>query len=177
MTHLDLKRPCLHPNGAVTYSSRMRSIGRVRIVNCPCDDGHRRTVHILSDQDPFHTPARVRVRGRTVSGYIDHLILLSDGPRFHAFTGGKNALLIDPSPYRDEEIVAQMIEGKRRGDPPAKRIRRLFRADFPVDERDFREQYPILGYLRCQFDRISSNTRRQLARMALRIAQALEDQP
>jgi hypothetical protein len=70
-----------------------------------------------------------------------------------------------------------MIVGKRRGDPPAKRIRRLFRADFPVDEHDFRERYPILGYLRWQLDRIASYTRRQLACMALRIAQGLDDQP
>jgi hypothetical protein len=177
MAHLNLKRPYVHPNGAVTYSSRTRSIGRVRIVNCPCDDGHRRTVHILFDQDPFHTPARVRVRGRTVSGYIDHLILLSEGPRFHALAGGKNALLIDSSPYRDEEVMAQMILGKRQGDPPAKRLRRLFRADFPVDERDFREPHPILRALRWHVDRATSNIRHHLARMGLRIVRALGEQP
>jgi hypothetical protein len=170
MIDIDLKRPRVHPNGAVTYTSRIESSDRVLIINCPCDDGYRRTVRILSDQDPFFTPARVSVRSRTVRGYIDHHILLSDGPRFHAFANGKNARLIDPSPYRDEQVIAHMILWKRHGDPPAARVRRLFHSDFPLDEGHFREQYRILGYLRWRMGRMARTLRKQLARIALRVA-------
>jgi hypothetical protein len=101
---------------------------------------------------------------------------LSEGPRFHAFAGGKNAPLIDPSPYRDEQVIAHMILGKRHGDPPAARVRRLFRSDFPLDDTVFRQQYRLVGYLRWRIGRMARTLRRCVARIAFRVA-ARADSP
>ena len=43
----------------------------VKVLRCLCPDGRRRTVRITSEPDTFFSiPARVKVRGKTVTGYV-----------------------------------------------------------------------------------------------------------
>jgi hypothetical protein len=42
----------------------------IKVKNCLCSDGKRRTVNVTGKTRKFFTPARVRVKGRSVSGFI-----------------------------------------------------------------------------------------------------------
>lgn len=45
--------------------------GRIKILNCLCPDGKRRVAQTTADPDTwFSTPARVQVKGLSVSGFI-----------------------------------------------------------------------------------------------------------
>jgi len=60
----------------------------IKILNCPCADGVRRTIHRIGTPDTMWTaPGRVYVKGRTITGFISSN---DEGYKFHANKYGKN---------------------------------------------------------------------------------------
>ena len=77
-----------------------------KITKCLCSDGVRRTARITSEPDTFFSqPARVKVKGRTVTGFIMRNeafdVSLAEHPdvedwEFVANNFGKNGHLLPP---------------------------------------------------------------------------------
>lgn len=62
----------------------------VKVVNCLCSDGKRRVATITGKPyNQFFTPARVRVKGRSVSGFIAAYSWRDDA-EFYQFFHRKN---------------------------------------------------------------------------------------
>lgn len=81
-----------NPNGAINYYSPMPFRSLAKIVNCPCEDGKRRTIRITGEPDTFFSvPASVCVKKTRVSGFVS---LGENGPKFIAYKYRKNAKLI-----------------------------------------------------------------------------------
>ena len=122
-----------YPNGAIVYRTRGPFASLARIERCPCDDNETRLVDITGEPDTmFSVPARVRVRGKWVSGFVmfDSGAYLPEGPRFAHHSGAKNGALIRPEPYKDARVMAEMGATWSARRTPAQRLRAMFPADF-----------------------------------------------
>lgn len=92
----DRSTPRPFENGAIGYWTPGGFRSWARFENVPCDDHVRRLVYVTGEPDTmFSTPASVRVKGKTVSGFVS---FDNDpaGPRFTAYSYAKNAKLIPP---------------------------------------------------------------------------------
>lgn len=82
-------------NGSESVLTRGPWAQLAKVINCPCSDGKRRTAVITGMADTyFSIPARVSVRGKTVTGYLtceesNPYMGRVGGYEFHA--AGKNA--------------------------------------------------------------------------------------
>lgn len=70
----------------------------IKVRNCPCIDGIRRTVHNIGTPDTmWSAPGRVYVQGKTVSGFVafgTSYTPHTNGPFFHASESGLNYHLL-----------------------------------------------------------------------------------
>lgn len=88
-----------YPNGAVAYCTPLPWRQLSKVANCPCTDGVRRTAQITGTPATFFSvPARVKVRGVTVTGFVATMDnAMNDrepGPEFYANASGKNAHML-----------------------------------------------------------------------------------
>lgn len=83
----------IYPNGSESVYSTGLWAQLIKVKNCPCSDGVRRTVHRIRTPDTFWTaPGHVYVKGKTVTGFtsMDN----HDGYTFHANIFGRNGHLL-----------------------------------------------------------------------------------
>lgn len=122
-----------HPNGSIRVLSSGPWASLIQVRNCPCQDGERRTAIITGEADTFFSiPAKVRVRGKWVSGYVTNAdsLYFPEGYEFRANRFGKNGHLIPEHPYRDAKIMADMAHKTGYAKTPAQKLRYMFPADF-----------------------------------------------
>lgn len=63
--------PYITKDGASVVYTEMPFQSIRRICNCLCQDGERRTVTVTGEPDTFFSiPARINVKGKTVSGFV-----------------------------------------------------------------------------------------------------------
>jgi hypothetical protein len=80
-----------YPNGSESILSRGPWSQLVAIRGAVCSDGKARVARVGNPDTHFSAPASVKVRGRTVTGFVT---CDNDGYRFTANTFGKNAALL-----------------------------------------------------------------------------------
>lgn len=81
-----------YDNGSESVLSRFPFAQLVKVRNVPCSDGKRRTTCRVSTPDTFFSvPAAVRVKGKTVAGF---LTCEEDGWKFTANQYGKNGAML-----------------------------------------------------------------------------------
>lgn len=122
-----------YANGCETVLSRFPFAQLVRVLNCPCQDGQRRTAIITGTADTFFSiPAKVRVGGKWVTGFVTSAddLYFPAGYEFRANRFGKNGHLIPEHPYRDAKIMADMAYKTSYAKTPAQKLRYMFPADF-----------------------------------------------
>lgn len=118
-TSLDAEEPC-YPSGALRDSRR-----RARVL---CSDGRVRTATVGIPDTFFSIPARVKIKGKTVTGYVTAVDAVDIAPDrfppgrgpvyvFLPFTYGKNGAVLPELPYcewlRQLENPRYQVEGHR----------------------------------------------------------------
>lgn len=67
----------------------------IKVTNCLCPDGRRRTVYTAQEADTFFSlPARVKFKGKTVAGFVSQEECGGE-LRFHPYTYRKNGHLFE----------------------------------------------------------------------------------
>lgn len=80
------------PNGSTPVLSRGPCAQLVGVQHCPCSDGRARRVYSIGQPDTyFSAPGKVRVRGKTVTGFVT---CDESGYKFIANKFGKNGHLL-----------------------------------------------------------------------------------
>ncbi len=83
-----------YPNGSESVLSPGPWAQLTKVLNCPCEDGVKRTVHNIGIPDTFFSaPGRVYAKGKTVAGFIT---CDEDGYRFVAYKYRKNWKFVQP---------------------------------------------------------------------------------
>ena len=82
----------MYPDGSESVLSRGPWSQLVQVRGALCADGRRRSTCRLGVPDTYWSaPAAVRVKGRTVSGFVS---CSADGWEFTAYSAGRNAHLL-----------------------------------------------------------------------------------
>lgn len=73
MYAIDKSTAFTYPDGCVSFKSYGPWRSLAAFSNCLCEDGNRRAVRITGEPDTFFSvPARCKVSGRTVSGFVTY---------------------------------------------------------------------------------------------------------
>ena len=82
-----------YPNGSTPVLSQGPFATILKVLNCPCSDGGKRTAKITGQpSSAWSAPACVKVKGKTVTGFI--ATKGDNGLVFRANENGKNYLLL-----------------------------------------------------------------------------------
>lgn len=109
----------LYPDGSKLYRTHGPFASIAKVENCLCPDGKRRTVHTTGEADTFFSiPASVKVKGKTVTGYIttysaDGLTSSAcEGWEFRANKYGKNSGVFDATDSQRNQDADRSHEGQ-----------------------------------------------------------------